>query len=143
MTKEELTLIAAVIAALTSIFSLILGSSLALSREKKKLVWEKQIERITALEEQVGITQEIILRHSSAEQIRIAYLEVSEDLKLQAGRFAKYPELAKSLRVFCHCCDLLLDDKLQGNDYRDSRENVPKAFDDVMKQCEQVLQRVK
>ncbi|NVO61454.1 hypothetical protein [Photobacterium damselae] len=143
MTKEELTLLAAVIAALTSIFSLVLGSSLTFSREKKKLVWEMQIERIQDLEDQVGIAQEIVMKHRSTQQIKEEYLQISEELKLLPGRFARYPHLAKSLRVFAHCCDLLLDDRLRGNDYRESLSDIPKAYQDVIFQCDQVLKRVK
>ncbi|HZA56631.1 MAG TPA: hypothetical protein VE616_20470 [Candidatus Udaeobacter sp.] len=46
MTTEVVTLIAATIAALTSIGSLLLNTRLAIRKEQRMLLWEKELERL-------------------------------------------------------------------------------------------------
>ena len=68
-TGEIVTLLAAVIAALTSIGSLLLNTRLAIRKEQRMLVWEKELDRLTELEEMAGIAQELALSYASAENL--------------------------------------------------------------------------
>ncbi|TOL43138.1 hypothetical protein CGH98_23510, partial [Vibrio parahaemolyticus] len=60
MSKEEITLVAALMAAITSIISLVLSSRLTLNRDKRMTSWSKEVERLHQLEEQIGIAMEVV-----------------------------------------------------------------------------------
>ena len=55
MTTAIVTLIAAVIAALTSIGSLLLNTRLAIRKEQRLLLWGKEFDRLIELEEMAGV----------------------------------------------------------------------------------------
>ena len=116
MTKEEITLIAALIAALTSIITLGLNTRLALLREKRMLLWEKELERLSELEEKAGIAQEIALSYASAEVMEKEFPPLHDELRHMAGKFGRYPELAKSIRELNHACAVTVAEKVKNGD---------------------------
>ena len=87
MTKEEVTLIAALIAALTSVITLGLNSRLAVLREKRMLIWQKELERLYELEEKAGIAQELALSYASAEVLEKEFPPLRDELRHSAGKF--------------------------------------------------------
>jgi hypothetical protein len=104
MTTETVTLIAAIIAALTSIGSLVLNTRLAINKEKRMLLWEKELNRLAELEEMAGIAQELALSSADPKVIEAEFKPIHDKLRHSAGRFGRYPDLAKSIRELNHCC---------------------------------------
>ncbi|MCJ8350615.1 hypothetical protein [Moritella sp.] len=140
MTKEELTLIAAILAAFTSILSLFLGSKLTFNREKRTLRWNNEIERLQNLEEQIGIAQEVVSVYTSVEKLRADFIPLHENLEYVAGRFARYPELAKAIRGFVHACNLTVSAKIEHEDYREYKEMVSTEYIKVITECDRILE---
>jgi hypothetical protein len=139
MTKEELTLIAALLAAFTSIVSLFLNSKLTFNREKRTLRWNKEIERLQNLEEQIGLAQEVVSVYTHVEKLKADFIPLYEDLEYVAGRFARYPELAKAIRGFVHACNLTVSAKTDHEDYREYKEMVSIEYKKVILECDRIL----
>ncbi len=139
MTKEEVTLVVAIAAAFTSIFSLLLNSKLTHNRDKRMLHWEKEITRIHELEEQIGIAQEVVSVYSGVEELKTDFIPLHDKLKYVAGRFAKYPELAKSIRGFVHACDLTVHARMNHEDDREYKKMVKLEYERVIKECSSIL----
>jgi hypothetical protein len=139
MTKEELTLIAALLAAFTSIVSLFLNSKLTFNREKRTLRWNKEIERLQNLEEQIGLAQEVVSVYTYVEKLKADFIPLNEGLEYVAGRFARYPELAKAIRGFVHACNLTVSAKTDHEDYREYKEMVSIEYKKVILECDRIL----
>ncbi|WP_426358225.1 hypothetical protein ACPUVO_17575 [Pseudocolwellia sp. HL-MZ19] len=139
MTKVELTLIAAIIAAFTSILSLFLNSRLTFNREKRTLRWNKEIERLQNLEEKIGLAQEIVSVYTGVEKLKNDFIPLHEELEYIAGRFARYPELAKAIRGFVHACSLTVSAKIEHEDYQEYKEMVSTEYTKVIAECDRIL----
>ncbi|WP_415888178.1 hypothetical protein ACMXYV_09095 [Neptuniibacter sp. SY11_33] len=143
MTKEEVTLIAALIAALTSIVSLGLNSRLAVMREKRMMLWEKELQRLHDLEEKAGIAQEIALSCASPEIIEKEFHPLHDELRHAAGRFGRYPELAKAIRELNHACAVTVAEKVEHGDSREWSKKIKPAHTVLLKECDAITKREK
>lgn len=101
MTAEQVTLVAALIAALTSVVTLGLNARLALLRERRMLLWQKELERLTEVEEWAGIAQEVSLSYASPQVLEAEFKPIHDKLRLAAGRFGRYPKLAAAPVQLC------------------------------------------
>jgi hypothetical protein len=61
VSSEVVTLIAAIIAAITSVASLVLNSRLIVLREKRIMLWQKELDRLLELEKDFGVWLQRIL----------------------------------------------------------------------------------
>ncbi|MFM5679043.1 hypothetical protein ACET57_18790 [Aeromonas veronii] len=140
MTTEYFTLIAAGgLAAVTSIITLVLNSKLTLHKEKRMVIWEKEIERFQLLEEKLGLIQEIVIRHSHVETLNEDFATHHDELKYLAGSYCRHPELAKSIRRFVCACDGVYNCKVEHKDYRESEIELNISYKDVLAQCDIIL----
>ncbi|PSU33501.1 hypothetical protein [Photobacterium lutimaris] len=143
MTKEEVTLYAAIVAACTSIVSLVFNSKLTILREKRMLLWSKELDRINELEEKAGLAVEIVLNYSSPSILKSDYPPVQQDLKYIAGRFARYPELSSTIRDLRQYCDITYGDKIDRQDFQESAEKVSHYYSSLIEECDKITKRDK
>ncbi len=139
MSKEEITLVAALMAAITSIISLVLSSRLTLNRDKRMTSWSKEVERLHQLEEQIGIAMEVVSVYTGIDEKKKDYIPLHDDLKYVAGKFSRYPDLAKAIRRFVHACDLTVNCQMEHRDERSYKEDVQKQYDQVIIACDRIL----
>ena len=143
MTKEEVTLIAALIAALTSVITLGLNSRLAVLREKRMLLWQKELERLYELEEKAGIAQELALSYASAEVLEKEFPPLRDELRHSAGKFGRYPDLAKAIRELNHACAVTVAEKVKSGDSREWAEKIKPAHKTLIDACDKITKREK
>ncbi|WP_281221885.1 hypothetical protein [Photobacterium sanguinicancri] len=143
MTKEEVTFYAAIIAACTSVVSLVFNSKLTILREKRMLLWSKELDRINELEEKAGLAVEIVLNYSSPSILKTDYPPVQLELKYIAGRFARYSELSSVIRDLRQYCDITFDDKIDRQDFRESANKVLHYYSELIKECDKITKRDK
>src|SRR5215470_20252632 len=140
MTAEIVTLTASVIAAVTSIGSLFLNTRLAIRKEQRMLLWEKELDRLMELEEMAGMVQEIALRYIREEIIETELKPLQDKLRQAAGRFGRYPDLAKSIRELNHCCSVAVAEEMNGDEPLEWQKIKP-AFQEFIHQCDLVTKR--
>lgn len=143
MSTEVVTLIAAIIAALTSIGSLLLNTRLAIRKEQRMLLWEKELDRLVELEEMAGIAQELALSYASAQVLEAEFKPLHDKLRHSAGRFGRYPDLAKSIRELNHCCAVTVSQKVKSGDSQEWQEKIKPAFQEFVRQCDLITKRSK
>ena len=104
MSTEDATVIAAGIAAVASVTTLFLNTKLSESREKRRLLWERELERFFELEEAAGrLVQDLLaFRFNDADAREVAE-EKREFLHAAGGRFRRYPDVAGALGELHHC----------------------------------------
>jgi hypothetical protein len=143
MTTEIVTVIAAIIAALTSIGSLLLNTRLAIRKEQRMLLWGKELDRLAELEEMAGIAQELALSYANPQVLEVEFKPIHDKLRHSAGRFGRYPDLAKSIRELNYCCAVTVAEKVKSGDSREWQEKIKPAFHEFIRQCDLVTKRNK
>ncbi|QUM75534.1 hypothetical protein HWV00_04395 [Moritella sp. 24] len=101
--------------------------------------WNKEIERLQNLEEQIGIAEDVVSVYSCVEKLRSDFVPLHENLGYVAGKFARYPELAKAIRGFVHACNLTVSAKTEDEDYREYKEMVSTEYKKVISECDRIL----
>jgi hypothetical protein len=141
MRPEFLTLAAAAIAAVTSLASLILNTKLTLSREKRSLLWQKELKRLTELEEKAGEAHEIAMSFSGQEVREREFVPLHNWLRHAAGRFSRYPDLSKAIRELNHSCALVTATNFGHKKSFEWRDEIPKHFHAVIRECDRITER--
>lgn len=141
MTKDYITLIAAGIALISSIVTLYLNTRLALSKEKRVLLWKREVERLFEIEELAGMAQECALDYKLSEKKREGYMELRGRLESAAGRVGRYPDLAKALRQLNHWCAIGCSFSEGTEQMTNARDEIPQLFEEVLKQCDLLTKR--
>ncbi|MDZ8120554.1 hypothetical protein [Pontiella agarivorans] len=145
MNKEDVILIAALIASLTSVVTLGLNTRLAIMREKRMLLWEKELERLHHLEEISGMAKEIALCHADPEVLQKEFPPLYDELRQSAGRFGRYPQLANSIRDLNQASSALVSDKINKSITGQGgwAKKVTEAHTALLAECDVITKREK
>ena len=138
MDQQTITLIAAVVAAVVAIASLLLNSSLTQSREKRLVVWRKEVDRLIELEELAGAACRVVEDLGSYREIDIMRERLAtqlEQLEAMAGRFARFPKVRQAVRDLHNALSCLFADRRDHKDDRESRKHVEPAFTALLDAC--------
>ena len=95
MTPQVVTLIPSIVALVTSLFVIWWGTHLALRKERRQLLWSKELERFLALEELAG--QLVDLDRSNLGQGWRSFsrlLAASHDMTMYAGPYYSFRTLS-------------------------------------------------
>jgi hypothetical protein len=96
-------IIVACVAASVSIVNLVWSTRLNEGRDRRKVLWERELNRFSELEDIAGHLVENLLSYSiRSEQERSSALEKLQILQGVTGRFLRYPEIASALRDVSH-----------------------------------------
>ncbi len=128
------------IALLTSIFAITLGTRLALRKERRQLLWSKEFERLFALEELAGKLVEELGSYSMVNQPNVgAWLE---EFRQTPGRFARYPAIRQSTRDLQNTIDRMFVAK---RDYLDEQQELRSELElklnHLLSACDDVTRR--
>jgi len=137
--QQTITLIAAVIAAAVSIASLLLNSRLTLDRERRLVLWRKEVDRLIDLEELAGRLVEDVgsYRHIDGTRDRIA--GQMEQLEAMAGRIARYANVRQTVRNLHNVLSRLFVDRRDQKEDQASRSELESAHRALLAACDGVL----
>lgn len=141
MDQQTMTLIAAMIAAVVSIVSLLLNSRITLDRERRLVLWRKEVDRLFELEELAGRLVEDIGSYHSLERMRDRLASQLERLEDMAGRMARYPKVRQAVRDLHNVLGRLFTERRDNNDDRMTRGELDPAHRMLLDACDSVLGR--
>lgn len=139
MDQQTVTLIAAVFAAVGSVTSLLLNSRITLNRERRLVLWRKEVDRLIDLEELAGRMVEDIGSYRSLESIRDRIASEFEQLEAMAGRMARYPKVRQSVRDLHNVLGRLFADRRGHKDDKQTRSELEPAYRVLLDACDGVL----
>lgn len=141
MTTSIVTLAVAVIALLGSILSLFVGSRLVLHRERRQLVWSKEIDRFLRLEELASMLVEEIGSHKPIPDERSELTSQFNALHRAAGEFARYPNVQLAVRELHNALGRMFDAKLHREDDRPISAELGPALRKLLDACDKAIGR--
>lgn len=141
--SEYIVLAASAISLFGSILVLYVGSDLAIKKERRQLVWSKELDRVLALEESAGRLVEEIGSHGRIPEDRTSLSERMSALEQSAGRFGRYPKLRQSIRDLHNVLGRLFAAKRDREDERTIRQELDPAYKALLAGCDAVVKRSK
>jgi hypothetical protein len=139
MDQQTITLIAAMIAAVVSIVSLLLNSRFTLDRERRLVLWRKEVDRLIELEELAGRLVEDIGSYRSLKSMRDRLVSQLELLEAMAGRMARYPKVRQAVRDLHNVLGRLFADRRDHKDDQKTRGELDPAHRMLLDACDSVL----
>jgi len=139
MDQQSITLIAAIIAAIASIMTLLLNSRLTLDREQRLVLWRKEVERIVELEELAGKLVEDIGSYRALDGMSDRLSSQFQQLDAMAGRLACYPQVRQAVRDLGNVLGRLFVDRRDKQDDRETRKELEPAYRALLDACDGVL----
>ena len=142
MTGTQLvTLAAAVIALLGSVLSLLISTSLAVHKERRQLLWSKELDRLFELEEMAGELVEELGSHRQFPADPTAMMNKLWALELAAGRFGRYPDVRQAIRSLTNVLHRMFVSKRDQADSERVRAELEPAYQKLLKACDNVVGR--
>ena len=139
--SEVITLIAALTAVVGSIISLFISTKLAIHKERRQLLWTKELERFFNLEEQAGEIVEFAGGYRPLPEDRAKLASELDNLADSAGKFARYPDVRQGIRDLHNTVGRALEMKQGGSPDKEVREELGRAYEKLLSACDEVLKR--
>lgn len=146
MDSANVTLVAALVALVGSILSLFISTRLALQRERRQLLWSKELDRFFSLEELAGELVEEIGRYRPVqnEDATPSFRTKFNALEGAAGRFGRYQEVRRAILDLHNTIGRMYVSKRDcDGDERAIRDELGPAFLALLSECDQVLGRTR
>jgi len=112
--QQTVTLIAPIIALVVSLITILWGTRLALFKERRQLLWSKELERFFASEERAGQLVEELASHRSLDQSIVG--PRLEEYRQDAGRFARYDDVRRAILQLQNTLERMFVAKRDHND---------------------------
>lgn len=141
MTAMLVTLAASIIALLGSLLSLFVGSRLVLQRERRQLLWSKELDRFLELEELAGTLVEEIGSYKPVPTDRAELVAQFDSLHRSAGQFARYPAVRQAVRDLHNVLGRLFVAKRDSEDDREVRGELEPAYRSLIDACDKATGR--
>jgi hypothetical protein len=141
MSSQIVTIAASLIALLGSILTLLVGTRLALRKERRQLLWSKEIDRFLALEELAGQLVEELSSYRPIPQDQLTLATQLEALHHAAGRFARYPAVRQAIRDLHNTLGRMVDAKSHREDDRAIGSELDPALRQLLVACDQAIER--
>ena len=139
MDQQTATLMAVIFTAVVSLASLILNSRFTLTRECTMVMWKKEVDRLTELEELAGRLIEDIGGHQDYKSISERIGTQIEQLDAMGGRLARYPEVRQAVRELRMVVGNLSMHRRDSLDDRKAREAIEPAYRILLAACDRVV----
>lgn len=144
MTRTEIvTLAAALLALAGSIVSLFVSTTLALKKERRQLLWTRELDRFLELEELAGSLVEEAGSYRPIPDDRSGLQEKLSRLEHAAGRFGRYAEVRQAIRDLHNTIGRMLTAKRNHDDDRAVRAELDPALRAFLAACDSVCEREK
>lgn len=137
------TVVGGAIATVASIVTQVVSSRLASTRERRLIVWRKEVDRFFELEQLAGdLVEELggyqpIAEDCSNLAIRFSAFESS------AGHFGRYPKVRQAIRDLHNVLGRMLYAKGGHADDREIRKELEPSFRALLDACDEVVEREK
>lgn len=139
--SELVTLVAAVIALLGSILSLYISTRLAVQKERRQLLWSKELDRFFELEQLAGELVEELGSYRPIPEDRTSLERRFQVLELAAGRFGRYPGVRQAIRDLHNTLGRMFAAKRDQDDDRSVRTELEPALRTLLAACDDVVGR--
>lgn len=130
--KDYAAIVVACLAAAVSIVNLTLSTRLSEGRERRKVLWEKELERFSELEDTAGrLVEDLLSYNIRSETERSAALEKLQVLRGATGRFLRYPAIAAALRDVTHSAGWYISQDMKHDtkaEFEEARNDVTTSF---------------
>ncbi|HMU63347.1 MAG: hypothetical protein U1E82_02110 [Nitrosomonas sp.] len=141
--KDYGAIIVACIAALVSIVSLVWNTRLNEGRDRRKVLWERELNRFSELEDTAGRFVEDLLSYNiRSDQERAAVLEKLQVLRGATGGFLRYPEIAAALREISHSAGWYISQDIKNEsraEFEEARNDVTASFGKLIAAIDKTL----
>lgn len=145
--KEYAAIIAASIAAMASVVTLLLNTKLTINREKRKALWDKEIDKFIELEEIAGkITEDLLSYSCRDEDDKKEYYSNAAYLRIAAGKFRRYPEVLQALRDLSHSAGWYFSQDMKHEtteEFNKVRADLEESFNALIAACDNAIGRPK
>ena len=142
----ETAIIVALIAAVMSLTSLLLTTSLTESRDRRRALWERELGRFLELEEVAGLLVENVLAYKAPSDAGAKEVhEHMEFLHRASGRFQRYSDVSASLRDLHHAIGWFASQKSafdSSAEFKQARHDIVKAFNTLLDTSDKALSHV-
>ena len=143
--RDYAAIIVACIAAAVSIVNLTLSTRLGEGRERRKVLWERELQRFSELEDIAGCLVEDLLSYNirSAEE-RAAALERVKALRVATGRYLRYPLIVAALREVTHSSGWFISQDMKHEtkaESEEARNDVSNRFGKLVAAIDQTLKK--
>jgi hypothetical protein len=138
---QTITLIASIIALVGSLLTILVGTRLTLLKERRQLLWSKEIERFLALEERAGQLVEELASHRALDQLTVG--PKLEEYRQDAGRFARYDDVRRAILQLQNTLDRMFVAKRDHDDQEKLRSELDRDLKKLLNACDHVTGRDK
>ena len=129
---EYAAIIVACIAAAVSIINLFWSAHLNEGQERRKVLWERELNRFSELEDTAGrLVEDLLSFNIRSDEERSATREKLQLLRAATGRFLRYPNIASALRDVTHSAVWYLSQDMKHEtktEYEKARKDVTSSF---------------
>jgi len=136
-------IIVACIAASVSIINLVLSTRLNEGRDRRKVLWERELNRFSELEDTAGrLVEDLLTYNIRSDQERSAALEKLAVLRGAIGRFLRYPTIASALRDISHSASWYISQDMKHEtkaDFEEARNDVTASFGKLIAAIDETL----
>jgi hypothetical protein len=141
--KDYAAIIVACLAAAVSIVNLTLSTRLSEGRERRKVIWEKELERFSELEDTAGrLVEDLLSYNIRSDAERSAALEKLQVLRGATGRFLRYPAIAVALRDVAHSAGWYISQDMKHEtkaEFEEARNGVTTSFANFIRAIDETL----
>jgi hypothetical protein len=135
-------LVASILAFLASLISIRWGTSLALAKERRQLLWSKEFDRLLALEEIAGQLVEELASYRATDPATLG--PRLEELQNAAGRFSRYDDVRRATLQLKNTLDRMFAAKRDhADEAQDIRSELEPDLKRLLSACDQVIGRDK
>jgi hypothetical protein len=130
--RDHAAVVIACVSAAVSIVSLVWSVRLHEGRERRKALWERELNRFAELEDTAGCLVEDLLSYNvRSDEHRSAAQEKLQGLRTTTGRFLRYPAIAAALRDVTHSAGWYVAQDMKHEtraEFEEARNDVTSSF---------------
>ncbi len=138
---QTVTLIAPIIALVVSLLTILWSTRLALVKERRQLLWSKELDRFFALEERAGQLVEELASHRAFDQSIGPKLE---EFGQDAGRFTRHDDVRRAILQLQNTLNrMFVAKRNHDNDQENLRSELDRDLKKLLNACDHVTGRDK
>lgn len=141
--KDYAAIIVACVAAAVSIVNLVWSTYLNEGRERRKVLWEKELSRFSELEDTAGrLVEDLLSFNIRSDEDRSTAQEKLQILRSATGRFLRYPAIASALREVTHSAGWYISQDMKHDtkaEYEEARNDVTTSFGKLITAIDETL----
>ena len=130
--RDYAAVVIACVSAAVSIVSLVWSTHLHEGRERRKVLWERELNRFAELEDTAGrLVEDLLSYNIRSDEHRSAAQEKLQGLRATTGRFLRYPAIAAALRDVTHSAGWYVAQDMKHEtraEFEEARNDVTSSF---------------